>query len=71
MLHVRPQIVVMGKSLGGAVGIYLAAHNSDKFAAAVIENTFTSIEEVAPKVGQLYVSDGHGRAHDAASWSTR
>ena len=44
------QIVVLGKSLGGAVGVYLAAKNADRIAAAVIENTFTSIEEVAPKV---------------------
>ena len=51
-MHTMPalQIVVVGKSLGGAVGIHLAARNTEKIAAAVIENTFTSIEEVAPKV---------------------
>lgn len=46
----RLQLVVLGKSLGGAVGIHILAKNPDKFAAAVIENTFTSIEDVAPRV---------------------
>ena len=46
------QIVCVGKSLGAAVGIHLTAKRKDKFAAAVFENTFTSITDVAPKVGR-------------------
>lgn len=44
------QVVVMGKSLGGAVALHLAADNPSTFRAIVIENTFLSIEDVAPKV---------------------
>ena len=44
------QIVVLGKSLGGAVALHLAASNPAAFKAVVIENTFLSIEDVAPKV---------------------
>jgi pimeloyl-ACP methyl ester carboxylesterase len=45
------QIVVLGRSLGGAVALHLAADNPKAFKALVIENTFLSIEDVAPKVG--------------------
>ena len=48
----RMQIVVLGKSLGGAVALHLAASNPDTFKAIVIENTFLSIEDVAPKVSR-------------------
>lgn len=44
------QISVMGKSLGGAAAIHLAAANPGKFRTIIIENTFTSIEDVAHKV---------------------
>ena len=44
------QVVVLGKSLGGAVALHLAASNPETFKAIVIENTFLSIEDVAPKV---------------------
>lgn len=44
------QIVVLGKSLGGAVALHLAAANPKTFKAVVVENTFLSIEDVAPKV---------------------
>jgi pimeloyl-ACP methyl ester carboxylesterase len=44
------QVVVIGKSLGGAVALHLAADNPTAFKAIVIENTFLSIEDVAPKV---------------------
>ena len=44
------QIVVLGKSLGGAVALHLASSNPDSFKAIVVENTFLSIEDVAPKV---------------------
>lgn len=40
----------MGKSLGGATAIHLAAANQGKFRTVVVENTFTSIEDVAHKV---------------------
>ena len=44
------QISVMGKSLGGASAIHLAAANPGKLRSLVVENTFTSIEDVAHKV---------------------
>lgn len=47
------QVVVMGKSLGGAVALHLAADNPSTFKAIVVENTFLSIEDVAPKVPLL------------------
>eukprot|EP00891_Asterochloris_glomerata_P001904 jgi/Astpho2/1904/Aster-00423 len=42
------QIALFGRSLGGAVAIYLAASNPQAVKAVMIENTFTSIEEVMP-----------------------
>jgi pimeloyl-ACP methyl ester carboxylesterase len=50
----RAQVIVLGKSLGGAVALHVAAANPGRVAAVVVENTFLSIEDVAPKVG-------HGR----------
>ncbi|GAB2219535.1 hypothetical protein Droror1_Dr00007172 [Drosera rotundifolia] len=41
------QIVVFGRSLGGAVGATLAKDNPDKVAALILENTFTSILDMA------------------------
>lgn len=41
------RIVVFGRSLGGAVGSVLAKNNSDKVAALILENTFTSILDMA------------------------
>ncbi|XP_074269370.1 alpha/beta hydrolase domain-containing protein WAV2 [Silene latifolia] len=41
------QIVVFGRSLGGAVGTVLAKNNPDKVAALILENTFTSIADMA------------------------
>lgn len=46
----RKNISVFGRSLGGAVAINLAARHTDEINAVIIENTFTSIEEVAPKL---------------------
>ncbi|BDA44881.1 Protein ABHD13 [Coccomyxa sp. Obi] len=46
----KGMVVVMGKSLGGAVALHLAADNPSAFRAIVIENTFLSIEDVAPKM---------------------
>ncbi|XP_021715043.1 protein bem46-like [Chenopodium quinoa] len=41
------QIVVFGRSLGGAVGTVLAKNNPDKVSALILENTFTSILDMA------------------------
>nr|XP_043624716.1 alpha/beta hydrolase domain-containing protein WAV2 [Erigeron canadensis] len=41
------QIVVFGRSLGGAVGAVVAKNNPDKVAALILENTFTSILDMA------------------------
>eukprot|EP00877_Chromochloris_zofingiensis_P001577 jgi/Chrzof1/1141/Cz01g42040.t1 len=44
------RIVVMGRSLGGAVAIHLAASNPDKIKALVVENTFTCVEDMASQI---------------------
>ncbi len=44
------QVMLLGKSLGGAVAIHLAAANPTRVQALLVENTFTSIEDVAPRV---------------------
>lgn len=41
------RIVVFGRSLGGAVGTVLARNNPDKVSALILENTFTSILDMA------------------------
>lgn len=41
------RIVVFGRSLGGAVGSVLAKNNPDKVAGLILENTFTSILDMA------------------------
>ncbi|XP_021980881.1 alpha/beta hydrolase domain-containing protein WAV2 isoform X3 [Helianthus annuus] len=41
------QIVVFGRSLGGAVGAVVSKNNPDKVAALILENTFTSILDMA------------------------
>ncbi|PIA27739.1 hypothetical protein AQUCO_07600119v1 [Aquilegia coerulea] len=41
------RIVVFGRSLGGAVGAVLTKNNPDKVAALILENTFTSILDMA------------------------
>lgn len=41
------RIVVFGRSLGGAVGAVLTKNNPDKVAALILENTFTSIMDMA------------------------
>ena len=51
------QVAIFGRSLGGAVAIHLAAANPGKVAALMVENTFTSIEDVAPKVMSLSQAD--------------
>ncbi|KAK9820327.1 hypothetical protein WJX72_009019 [[Myrmecia] bisecta] len=44
------KIAVFGRSLGGAVAIQLLAANPHAAQALIIENTFTSIQDLAPKV---------------------
>lgn len=46
----KDRIVLYGRSLGGAVALHLAAKNRDKIRAAIVENTFTSIVDLAPRV---------------------
>ncbi|GFP79498.1 protein bem46 [Phtheirospermum japonicum] len=41
------RIVVFGRSLGGAVGAVLTKNNPDKVAGLILENTFTSILDMA------------------------
>ncbi|GMN53050.1 hypothetical protein TIFTF001_022189 [Ficus carica] len=41
------RIVVFGRSLGGAVGTAVTRNNPDKVAALIVENTFTSILDMA------------------------
>ncbi|KAK6273652.1 hypothetical protein POUND7_010735 [Theobroma cacao] len=41
------RIIVFGRSLGGAVGAVLTKNNPDKVAALILENTFTSILDMA------------------------
>ncbi|KAJ0531889.1 putative peptidase S9, prolyl oligopeptidase, catalytic domain, alpha/Beta hydrolase [Helianthus annuus] len=41
------QIIVFGRSLGGAVGAVVSKNNPDKVAALILENTFTSILDMA------------------------
>ncbi|ERN11170.1 hypothetical protein AMTR_s00024p00196370 [Amborella trichopoda] len=41
------KIVIFGRSLGGAVGSVLARNNPDKVSALILENTFTSILDMA------------------------
>ncbi|XP_044472063.1 alpha/beta hydrolase domain-containing protein WAV2-like isoform X2 [Mangifera indica] len=41
------RIVVFGRSLGGAVGAVLTKNNPDKVSALILENTFTSILDMA------------------------
>eukprot|EP01023_Acetabularia_acetabulum_P031031 TRINITY_DN29219_c0_g4_i1.p1 TRINITY_DN29219_c0_g4~~TRINITY_DN29219_c0_g4_i1.p1 ORF type:complete len:332 (-),score=52.29 TRINITY_DN29219_c0_g4_i1:272-1267(-) len=44
------KIVLMGKSLGGAVALHLAAKNQNKVKALMVENTFTAVADMVPKM---------------------
>ena len=44
------RIVLFGRSLGGAVALHLLARSEDTVCAAIVENTFTSVEEMVPRV---------------------
>ena len=49
---INPQLIfVQGRSLGGAVAFYMVHQNQGMFRGMIIENTFTSISEIAD---QLY-----------------
>eukprot|EP00850_Spirogloea_muscicola_P008434 SM000045S16179 [mRNA] locus=s45:109432:111698:+ [translate_table: standard] len=56
------QIVLFGRSLGGAVATQLTANNPGKVAAIVLENTFTSVLDMAgqmlPFLGYLVGTEG-------------
>lgn len=41
--------IVMGRSLGGAVAIYTATYYKKNIAGLIVENTFTSIVDMAPQ----------------------
>ncbi|KAL8119954.1 alpha/beta hydrolase domain-containing protein WAV2 [Apium graveolens] len=43
----KSRLVVFGRSLGGAVGTVLCKNNPDKIGALILENTFTSILDMA------------------------
>jgi fermentation-respiration switch protein FrsA (DUF1100 family) len=44
------EIIVFGQSIGGAVAIDLASKNESKVKGLIIENTFTSLRNVIPKL---------------------
>ncbi|KAI8918924.1 Alpha/Beta hydrolase protein [Entophlyctis helioformis] len=44
------KIIVYGQSIGGAVAIHLAAENSHRISALIVENTFLSLRKVIPHV---------------------
>lgn len=46
------QVIVFGRSLGGAVAFGLAAANPGSINSLIVENTFWSIEAVTGKVSQ-------------------
>ncbi|OAE33656.1 hypothetical protein AXG93_4689s1430 [Marchantia polymorpha subsp. ruderalis] len=56
------RIVVFGRSLGGAVGSALVANNPGKISALILENTFTSVLDMAGVMLPLlkYVIGGTG-----------
>lgn len=49
-VHVGLQIVIFGRSLGGAVAFWVAAANPGIVNSLIVENTFWSIEAVVGKV---------------------
>lgn len=48
------RIIVFGRSLGGAVGIALAAANPGRLAALIVENTFTSVVDMVDVAMPLF-----------------
>jgi fermentation-respiration switch protein FrsA (DUF1100 family) len=54
--------VIMGRSLGGAVAIYTAVEFKKHISAVIVENTFTSIMDMAPQaLPPLRPFVGHGK----------
>ena len=53
----KNRIIVFGRSLGGAVAIWLASQSkyANHTSALVVENTFTSLPDIAKKVFDFYV----------------
>lgn len=51
------KIIVYGQSLGGAVGIQLVDRNQESgdVAGLILENTFTSIRKMIPRLSILFV----------------
>ncbi|KAI8109253.1 hypothetical protein M9435_005665 [Picochlorum sp. BPE23] len=47
--HLPDKTVIMGRSLGGAVAIYTAVQHKKDIAGVIVENTFTSIMDMAPQ----------------------
>jgi len=47
------KIVLFGRSLGGAVAIALAAKNESKLAGIIVENTFTSMEDLVSHLSPI------------------
>lgn len=43
-------LVLLGRSLGGAITIHLAVHHQDVIKAVMVENTFTCVEDMVPQV---------------------
>jgi pimeloyl-ACP methyl ester carboxylesterase len=52
------RLFVFGRSLGGAVAIWLAAQRPDAFAGLIVENTFASIEDMAVVLLKRFASPG-------------
>lgn len=50
------QIFIFGRSIGGAVGIYLASKFNDRLAGMIVENTFTSIADMVDALMPLVAS---------------
>ncbi|KAK6461318.1 Alpha/Beta hydrolase protein [Scheffersomyces coipomensis] len=46
----QSSIVLYGRSLGGAVAIYMASTMSDAISAVILENTFLSIKKTVPHI---------------------
>jgi hypothetical protein len=63
------QIVVFGRSLGGAVAVDLA--QDQKLAGVILESTFTSVADVARKIGGPLLGFLAGKRFDSASKISR
>jgi len=48
------KVFLYGRSLGGAVAIYIASQQKYQFRGLIIENTFTCIEDLANKIFPIF-----------------